>query len=88
VVIHKKAMSQMGFVIVGLVLALLVLVIMSFISGGVIKNFLESIGNVETQVNDDAACQVLLGGSNDKDGDGLHDTKKKSDGTRCDENPP
>jgi hypothetical protein len=85
---NKKSVSQMAFIIVAFALALLFLAIMSYIAGGFVKNFLKSIGVIQEQTNEEAECLVLNGGSRDKDGDGLHDTKQKSDGTICDPDPP
>jgi len=81
---EKKAVSQMAFIIIAFVLALMFLVVMSFISGGVTKNFLQSIGKIQEQTDADAGCLVVTGGANDKDGDALHDTKKKPNGDKCD----
>ena len=78
----------MAFIIVAFVLALLFLGIMSYIAGGFVKNFLKSIGVIQEKADEDAGCLVLTGGVNDKDGDGLHDTKKRSDKTPCDPDPP
>ena len=86
--INKKCQSQMGFIIVAFVLALLFLAIMSYATGGIVRSFLKSIGAIHENTDEEAGCLVLSGGVNDRDGDGLHDTKKKKDGSQCDPDPP
>ncbi|MAE42768.1 hypothetical protein CMO93_03280 [Candidatus Woesearchaeota archaeon] len=85
---NKKSISQMAFVIVAFVLALIFLVVMSFISGSVVNDWLKSVGAIKGQIDEETGCLVLTGGINDKDGDGLHDTKLKPDKTKCDPDPP
>jgi flagellar basal body-associated protein FliL len=71
----KKGDSQTIWIIIGLVLALLVLAIYSFMTGGIVKKALTSIGIVQEGNEGAINCMVTIPGTGgDFDGDGIKDT--------------
>lgn len=77
--------GEMPWWLVLMVLAILFLAVMSFISGGIVKKSMASIGLVQSDTQDRASCLTIFDKSNDKDGDGWIDIQVN--GKDCDECP-
>ena len=60
--------------LIGIVMALLALIIYSFVSGGIVKRGMETIGIIHSHNDLSAKCYVLVPGTDgDTDGDGIKD---------------
>ncbi|GEM_PF-7031892 len=67
----------MMWVIIGAVLALLVFVIYSFLTGGVVRKVSETLFRVEDRSGDQLDCAVVPWTHGDRDGDGIRDDLAK-----------
>ena len=63
----------MMWIIIGAVLAILVLVIYSFITGGVVRRFTSTIFRISDDSDQRMDCMVGIGGQGDTNGDGIRD---------------
>ncbi len=71
-----KGQNQMMWIIIAAVLALLVLVIYSFMTGGIVRKFTETIFGITDETNSQFECTVLPWASGDTNGDGIKDTEE------------
>jgi hypothetical protein len=69
----KKGDTQMMWILIGAVLAITVMVVYSFMTGGVVKKFMESIFKVSDDSDQRLKCTVLPWQGGDTNGDGVRD---------------
>ena len=73
----RKAQQNMMWIIIAAVLAILVFVIYSFMTGGVVRRVWETITRVGDDTNDKLECSVVPFTGGDTDGDGIRDDLSK-----------
>jgi hypothetical protein len=69
----KKGDTQMMWIIIGAVLAITVMVVYSFMTGGIVKKFMASIFKVSDDSDQRLECTVLPWEGGDSNGDGIRD---------------
>ena len=66
----------MMWIIIGAILALIVLVIYSFMTGGIVRRFTETIFSITEDTNNQFDCTVTPWAGGDLNGDGIKDTEE------------
>jgi hypothetical protein len=68
---NRKAAQQMMWIIISAILAVLVLAVYSYMTGGIVRNATDIIFSLQDGSEERAKCQVFPGSINDPDGDGI-----------------
>ncbi len=69
----KRGSQQMMWIIISAILAILVLAVYSYMTGGIIKKATNVIFNIQDSSDEQARCSVFPGTAGDANGDGIRD---------------